>query len=453
MECDTELKTKLQTNDIEVSRLPNENTSENEEGASLGEGDTESVNGNKRDKLFSLVFVIIVCCSLCSFLVGQGANAGTSVYLEAKGLDTSLAGIGALVFSIAAAFARIVSGPLSDRKGRKPLMVIGTLVMLLGAVCPLFKNSGALLIVWRSFQGFGFSIVTTAAASAAADVLPKSRLGEGIGYYGLGQAISMSVGPALAIFLVSTNPPENFYVGISICSVLAFIFSLLCSYEKNPNTLPETSEYRVRYNRGEIGKMSAEGFNIIDSIFEPAALRGALPMMFIAVAFGFGIFFIGVFGTSIGIESPGLFFTIAAITMIAVRLAGSSFMDKAKPIYVMGLAVICAICVYCIFLYCQSVGLNAFTRIAFYASGLLYGISLGLALPINQTVSVKASPSSRWGAANGLFLLANDVSIGFASLVCGFTISAFGYGPTICGVIVCVAVSFFVALALYPNKR
>ena len=57
-----------------------------------------------------------------------------------------------------------------------------------------------------------------ASATAAADVLPLSRLGEGIGYSGLGQAIAMSIGPALAIFLISTDVPENFYFGLAGCS-------------------------------------------------------------------------------------------------------------------------------------------------------------------------------------------------------------------------------------------
>ena len=35
-----------------------------------------------KERLWSPMFVAIVACTLCCFLVGQGSNAGTTVYLE-----------------------------------------------------------------------------------------------------------------------------------------------------------------------------------------------------------------------------------------------------------------------------------------------------------------------------------------------------------------------------------
>lgn len=148
-----------------------------------------------KERLWSPMFVAIVACTLCCFLVGQGSNAGTTVYLERIGGSTGLAGIGALIFSLAAAVSRIITGPMSDSRGRRLVMVVGSCFMLAGTIGPLFGNSDALFVLWRVLQGFGFAAATTASATAAADVLPFSRLGEGIGYYGLGQAIAMSCGP------------------------------------------------------------------------------------------------------------------------------------------------------------------------------------------------------------------------------------------------------------------
>lgn len=406
-----------------------------------------------KDRLWSPVFIVIVCCSLCCFLVGQGSNAGTSVYLERMGQTTGLAGVGAMVFSLSAAIARIVSGAVLDAKGRFPLLVAGSAIMLAGALGPIIDSSGSLFIVWRALQGLGFSIGTTAAATAAADVLPASRLGEGIGYYGLGQAISMSIGPALAIFLISTDPPENFYIGLTVCSLGALAFAVCCRYERNPKSLPQTSEYRVRFESGQSSDAPSKGFSLRDSIIEPAALHGAVPMMFISVAYGFGIFFVGVFGDSIGVGSSGMFFTVAAVSMIIVRLVSGGFMDKVAPIAIMGVAVACALVAYGAFLYCDLMQGESLVEFVFYAAGLPYGVSLGVSLPINQSVAVKLSSPERWGAANGLFLLANDVAIGAASLAFGFTVSAFGYAPTFAIIMISVTLSFFVALAAYPEQR
>lgn len=461
-----------------------------------------------KDRLWSPMFVAIVACTLCSFLVGQGSNAGTTVYLERIGGSTGLAGIGALIFSLAAAVSRIVTGPMSDTRGRRLVMVIGSCFMLAGTIGPLFGNSDVLFVLWRILQGFGFAAATTASATAAADVLPLSRLGEGIGYYGLGQAIAMSCGPALAIFLISTDPPENFYFGLSACAALALAFSLLCGYEKHPKKLPETSEFRLRWERGEVsylrkgeekatedataksmvaagavetervaheckaeriaendagggashdstgGWASARGHlrRLVDGIFEPTALPGTIPMMLIATSFGFGIFYMGVYGNHLGVGNAGIFYTVSAVAMIVVRLTSGRFMDRFKPICIMGVAVASGLVCYSVLVVCSLFPGGSAAEWAFYASGVFYGISLGLSLPVNQAVAVRLSPPSRWGAANGLYLFGNDVSIGVASLAWGFLAPTLGYTATLCVVMVCIAASFFAALACYPKE-
>ncbi len=428
-------------------------------------------------KLFTGIFILIIAISMASFLMGQGSNAGTSVYLNRIGESTALAGIGAITFSFAAAASRVISGPLIDSKGRAIIMVIGGVFMVIGCACPLLVNTDSFFILWRICQGIGFAAITTAAATAAADVLPASRLGEGIGYYGLGQAIAMSIGPALAIFLVNTDPPENFYIGLTCCAVLALVLSSMCRYEKHPERLPATSEYRMRYEGsldtdrekeasagdtltddgssdddskhvrgGLIGKL-------IDSIFEPGAIPGTIPMMFIATSFGFGIFYVGVYGATLNVTNAGVFFTLAAASMIVVRLASGRFMDKVAPLKIMGAAVVSGIVAFSMLFACSHIQSGGALDAIFYSSGIFYGISLGISLPVNQTIAVKLSPADRWGAANGLYLLGNDVAIGIASFAWGITNEMLGFDATILIVIGLIAASFVAAMICYPKHK
>ncbi len=415
----------------------------------------------KNERLFSPVFILIIVCTLFCFLFGQGANAGTSVYLECKGQSTSLAGIGALTMSLSAAVSRVITGPLSDMRGRKIAVVAGCAIMIAGALGPLFSNTGAFFIIWRILQGLGFAASTTALATAAADVLPLSRLGEGIGYYGLGQAISMSCGPAIAIALVYSDSPENFYIGLLVFAIAAIICTIFIRYEKKPESLPETSEFRMRWQRDEIvylretkptenktSKITIRG--LIDGIFEPPALHGTIPMMFISTSFGFGIFYMGVYGTYLQVGNPGLFYTISAVTMIIVRLTSGKFMDKLRPIVIMGSAVISGLVCYSMLLGCNFIENNS---ALYYVAGAFYGVSLGVSLPINQTIAVKLSSPERWGAANGLYLFGNDIGIGFSSLIWGMAAPVLGYPITLMCVMGCIAASFVAALICYPKKN
>ena len=389
-------------------------------------------------------------------------------------------------------------------------MLFGFAVLIVGTVGPLFTHDVAPFVVFRILQGAGFSAVTTASATAAADALPASRMGEGIGYYGLGQALSMSVGPALALALVSTDPPENLFVGVTAIAVVGLSMIFLCRYEKHPEMLPEEAVYRRRLEEGEseaartgaaeAGKESkrveaSEGDkraeaagaletagrarateaveaaetttstaqsrmegrpkreSIASRIFEKHALPGTLPMIVLSPAFGFVIFFAGLYGASLGVGNAGLFYTLSAVSMILVRLKSGAFMDRFAPIKILPVALACGLVAFAMLVACGTVLDGAPVRDAvFNLSGIVYGFCIGIALPLNQSVAVKNTPPERWGAANALFQLANDVGIGGACVIWGIVNDCFGFPVTICCAMCCIAASYFVARAVYPKE-
>lgn len=452
----------------------------------------DSRGGSPREQLWSTTFVLVVASTLCCFMVGQGLNSSTSVYVALYGGTAAYAGVLAAVFSGAAAVVRLLSGPLIDGRGRRIVMLFGFAVLIVGTVGPLFTHDVAPFVVFRILQGAGFSAVTTASATAAADALPASRMGEGIGYYGLGQALSMSVGPALALALVSTDPPENLFVGVTAIAVVGLSMIFLCRYEKHPEMLPKEAVYRRRLEEGgseaartgaaEAGKESKqveareggkrteaaetttstaqsrmEGRpkreSIASRIFEKHALPGTLPMIVLSPAFGFVIFFVGLYGASLGVGNAGLFYTLSAVSMILVRLKSGAFMDRFAPIVILPVALACGLVAFAMLVACGTVLDGAPVRDAvFNLSGIVYGFCIGIALPLNQSVAVKNTPPERWGAANALFQLANDVGIGGACVIWGIVNDCFGFPVTICCAMCCIAASYFVARAVYPKE-
>lgn len=425
-------------------------------------------------------------------MAGQGLNSSTSVYVALYGGTAAYAGVLAAVFSGAAAVVRLLSGPLIDGRGRRIVMLFGFAVLIVGTVGPLFTHDVAPFVVFRILQGAGFSAVTTASATAAADALPTSRMGEGIGYYGLGQALSMSVGPALALALVSTDPPENLFVGVTAIAVVGLSMIFLCRYEKHPEMLPKEAVYRRRLEEGgseaartgaaEAGKENkqveaSEGGkrteaaetttstvqsrmegrpkreSIASRIFEKHALPGTLPMIVLSPALGFAIFFVGLYGASLGVGNAGLFYTLSAVSMILVRLKSGAFMDRFAPIKILPVALTCGLIAFAMLVACGTVLDGApVCDAVFNLSGIVYGFCTGIALPLNQSVAVKNTPPERWGAANALFQLAIDVGIGGACVIWGIVNDCFGFPVTICCAMCCIAASYFVARAVYPKE-
>ena len=182
-------------------------------------------------------------------------------------------------------------------------------------------------------------------------------------------------------------------------------------------------------------------------IFEPRALPGAIPMLFMSSAFGFAVTFAGLYGESLGIGNAGMFYTCSAVSMIAIRLASKPLMDALLPIVTFAIAAVCGLAAFVLLL---AAGAAPAGDALFYLAGLFYGICLGVSLPLNQSVAVANTPPERWGAANALYLLASDAGIGIASVVWGITNDAFGFTFTICCVMACIVASYLLAWVVYP---
>lgn len=413
------------------------------------------------EQLWSPVFVLIMATTFLAFVCGQGTNAGTSVFISAQGGSATFSGILAAVFSVAAGLARFICGPGIDGLGRRVMMLAGSIVLLAGSLLPIFAYSKAIMIASRTLMGFGFSVATTAAATAAPDVLPFSRLGEGIGYNGLGSALAMSIGPAAAVYLAGMSNPAALYIGASVVTAVCIVLAFCIRYEKRPEILPETSAYRKRLAAKDLSERTSEPTAeatspsnqpgkaakgpLLQRLFDPSALPGTLPMLFLSTNNGFVIFFCALYGATIGIGNAGLFFTLAAISMIVVRISSKKFMDRSAPLLLMGVTMVTGLIGDGLLL-----AAPAATSL-FFVAGVFYGISYGLGIPLCQSVAVKNTPPDRWGAANALYMLSMDIGIGFSSILWGYLNDTIGFSVSLVCVMVCLVIAMVVAWFSFPG--
>ncbi|MBR4811395.1 MAG: MFS transporter, partial [Bacteroidaceae bacterium] len=105
-------------------------------------------------------------------------------------------------YTLMALLIRPFSGYMVDSFPRKTVLVVCGFLFF-----GLFSGyivAGSLLTfaIFRTLHGAPFGATTVAASTVAIDVVPSSRRGEAIGYYGLSNNLAMALGPALAIFLL-----------------------------------------------------------------------------------------------------------------------------------------------------------------------------------------------------------------------------------------------------------
>ncbi|PAF17589.1 MFS transporter, partial [Shouchella clausii] len=79
------------------------------------------------------------------------------------------------------------------------------------AITIIYPLSSVVLIflMFRFIHGLAWGWSTTVNGTAAVDVVPNSRLGEGMGYYGLSVTIGMIIAPSLGIYLYQITSFTN----------------------------------------------------------------------------------------------------------------------------------------------------------------------------------------------------------------------------------------------------
>ncbi len=98
-------------------------------------------------------------------------------------------------YLIAIAVGQLVCGPVSDRYGRRPVMIVGTILYCLGGLATSFSINIDLLTLWRVIQGFGAAACMAMGRAIVNDVYERSEAARQM------SAISMvlAVAPALSM--------------------------------------------------------------------------------------------------------------------------------------------------------------------------------------------------------------------------------------------------------------
>lgn len=110
-----------------------------------------------------------------------------------------------LTFSIALftmAFATLVYGSLSDRYGRRPVLLSGLGLFLIGSVVSVMANSIGILVLGRFIQAIGAGCGVTLVRAIAQDVYGRDRLVKAIAYLTMAYTIGPMIAPLVGGVLI-----------------------------------------------------------------------------------------------------------------------------------------------------------------------------------------------------------------------------------------------------------
>lgn len=121
----------------------------------------------------------------------------------------------------------IFSGVLSDKYGRRPIILIGTLIFTAASIASIFVNSITGLIIMRFLQAFGGGCGTLLARVVVRDAFDHHNQVRILSYLSAGLALSPTFGPILGGFLVAEIGWRAPFVFISGFAGVTLFLSLL----------------------------------------------------------------------------------------------------------------------------------------------------------------------------------------------------------------------------------
>jgi len=152
-------------------------------------------------------------------------------------------GIVIAIYSFTQFIFNPIFGKLSDKYGRKPIIVISLMLNALGYIIFAFTSSFWMLLVARIVAGVGGSSIAVAQAFIA-DVTTKENRAKGMGIIGMAFGLGFVFGPLIGGFLSHYGYMVTGF-GSASFSFLAFILTLILLPESNLNR-EATSERKIK---------------------------------------------------------------------------------------------------------------------------------------------------------------------------------------------------------------
>lgn len=323
---------------------------------------------------------------------------------EVFSAGNSTIGIILSCYTVAALCIRPFSGYFLDSFARKPLYLMAYFIFMTMFAGYIIAGSLTLFIMFRIIQGVSFGMVTVGGNTVVIDIMPSSRRGEGLGYYGLSNNIAMAVGPMSGLFLHDAGMSFTTIFGCSLGSCMA---GFVCaSLVKTPYKPPVRRE-----------PISLDRFILLKGI--PAGIS----LLLLSIPYGMTTNYVAMYAKQIGINATtGFFFTFMAIGMAISRIFSGKIVDRGKITQVISAGLY--LVVFSFFLLSACVYLiswnNMVCTIVFFSVALLLGVGFGIMFPAYNTLFVNLAPNSQRGTATSTYLTSWDVGIGIGMLTGGY---------------------------------
>ncbi len=174
-------------------------------------------------------------------------------WAERRGAGPVGVGLAITLYALAQFLFTPVLGTLSDRYGRRPIILASLLIEALSLALAALAGSLPILLVARFIGGLGASNIGSAQA-VVADVTPVEGRARGMGFIGAAIGLGFVVGPALGGLLAPLGPAVPFWAAMIVALANALLVLRF---------LPETRPIEIARPTMNRGPFTNHGMGVI----------------------------------------------------------------------------------------------------------------------------------------------------------------------------------------------
>ncbi len=357
-----------------------------------------------KEPIWTKSFISLFCTNFSIFIIFYGLVTVLPLYVtDVLNRSDEEAGLLMTIFLISAIIVRPFTGTLLELVGKRKMLWISLLLYLVCTILYYFIEPFSILLVLRFIQGIWFSIATTASGALAADTVPITRRGAGLGYFTMATNLAVVVGPMIALSLIQNFSYDVFFIAMSVIVVIGSITAL--GIPKDQEKAKSPIKRKFTWN----------------DLFEKKAVTISLIAGCVAFSYSSILSYLTIYSQEKDVlYLTSTFFAVFAIVMLLTRPFTGRIFDERGPKYIIlpGL-----------FFLMIGFVLLAFMDgpVLFLISGAFIGLGYGAVVPSFQTIALQSSSHERSGYATATFFTLFDTGIALGSFVLGIVAAKFGY--------------------------
>ncbi len=360
-----------------------------------------------KDRLWNYRFASLVIINTFTSIGFYMIMTTLSKYLTEEGADIAVAGFITGLFSVTSLIIRPFCGILSDRVNKVKLLLISLILVSIGMFGYSLSAAAAPVIFFRIIHGVGFSIVSTVLIALAALYIPVTRLGEGIGYLGIGQVIASAVAPGLGIVLASLTGYRVVFLAAGGLTVVSVVLLLVLRKNLTDSEAPLKAEKKnTRPQLQNILAADVLGYTFVSGIY--SFTNGVITTYLVLYA------------DYKGIAGISMYFTVCAVFLFVSRPLSGRLVDRKGLSYAIYPALI---------LTGTSMFLlgSAGSLVMMLLSGAVRSIGQGTTMPALQAECIRKAGRERSGVATSTYYLGGDIGQGTGPMIGGMLVGLTGY--------------------------